>query len=1397
MEDLPTETLILIFKNLKINELLNVGLVSRFFFLVSSDDRLWKLLFIDKFGYTKIFKNEEELIKLKNDFKNQQQQILKINKNKQNNNNNNILSTSISQNQNENNINIDHDNDISQHLLQKQINKLQISILYLQQQNLKGWKHSYKKNLLLESSNELIDSILKEDFSKTDHLLSIKLLTNNNTYLRAAEKIIVKNQPELLEKVLKYCPIDSVLGYFYIQSYMRLITIAIQRNSIACAKLLLNYGADVTYSNTGVLLMGCKNKVFPLNGEFGKIIGTFPRLCSSSPELSYYFLDALLSQITFFLCVQSGNELTLQDYVKTMRGAAFINKRTGIWDYGHEILRFSGVFNLENKKINITRKSPVINSSNININSNVNTSGTTTSTTILQSPITSIGLTTTNNSASPISASPLNSPSPSLLISPNYKSITITDGCGGGGVLGNVRTLNGSSDSESDHLSLDNMSKVRFSQFKMIEKTLSQVTLDWSSEYCSYTPLHWASKCGHLANIKTLIKMGADVNALTSLGKSSFDIAKENKNDNCLIFLEKQMSKTIKIQTFEPLFQFIKKGNYIGSLKFLSTFMFEKSLKHLEKPISTKLIAHTIEYDQQKILIGLYPLCLNVNSISDEDGNTPLHYAAALGRLECLKIIINGGEKVYNNNNDSEIYDSEINDCEDGSNININCVNKIYQTPLILATINGHFDIVKYLLENKSASVDIVDWQLNTPLHYSFKYPDIVEILLKHHSNPFQINNLSKNCLHLAVDVSKNDNRINRIKSLNILLTHIERQYQDYTSSNYFNNIFNTLDLFENTPLLISQSYYITHFQDYDNNDIFNEISNILLKKEERNNSGSDEYILSKSSKSITNQLNLSFNDLKMILNFKRPIELENYLATTVPLKPSVAMLSILKLGGTISIETFEKLKLQHHLMLESYIKKLKFLNCYNQFINIHTSSIESIIEQLLIIQQYQLKSFAYSSIEYILSVYLISNRFEIVVYLIENLNRIMNSTTYIDRFQTFIFNSILHTPSIPQKYCRSLLSPYTTRFDSSLFQHVISLDHHIMLISMITNDDSPSPLPSEINYKFRMNLAVSKYWIFSRVVKNGAVKCCRFLTDMLFNKSLDFEFTHSLLLNVSELRSIKNKREIINILSHYDSNSIIEALKDNPVSPNANAYFDFYYSLDDNNGSNNHDIDNNNSGSTISKKPLIEIDYHQNSCENHPHDLKKEYIEICPNQCGVKNILDLDDHLLICLNGFYNCPNKINGCQSEPMSKSNLLNHLQKQCTYLHCHQCDGSFNRQDFVQHIFTHESDTWEICSFCNQMIKGFSSTYKNDIIHIRDCSLNLNNSNNNNNNSNNEKSILFSSEYEHLKVCKNHNIKCHSCKITIHISELSTHKCLFISKIPILRNYLNIQNLVDLI
>ncbi len=85
-------------------------------------------------------------------------------------------------------------------------------------------------------------------------------------------------------------------------------------------------------------------------------------------------------------------------------------------------------------------------------------------------------------------------------------------------------------------------------------------------------------------------------------------------------------------------------------------------------------------------------------------------------------------------------------------NIYINQVNIHGQSPLHIATKNGHCKLVEYLLQH-GANINLKDFYGRTPLHYAVLYNQvhITQQLLKHRSNPDEQDDCGFGSLHLAL----------------------------------------------------------------------------------------------------------------------------------------------------------------------------------------------------------------------------------------------------------------------------------------------------------------------------------------------------------------------------------------------------------------------------------------------------------------------------------------------------------------------------------------------------------------------------------------------------------------------------------------------------------------------
>ena len=232
------------------------------------------------------------------------------------------------------------------------------------------------------------------------------------------------------------------------------------------------------------------------------------------------------------------------------------------------------------------------------------------------------------------------------------------------------------------------------------------------------TPLCYAAKKNKLDFVKELIKHKADIEAKNKYGCTPLHLAVIHGHLDiiqCLLDNKYQVAFTESTDNngYTPLYYATWRG-YLDIMECL----LQKGANINHKNINNDLIwcalnsTHRNMNKKKKLEVVKFLLSKGVNTENKKNEETPLCYAARKNKLDLVKELVK-------------------------HKANIESKNKYRATPLHLASLNGHFDIVQYLLdENEHQVVALVEATCNkgyTPLCSATnkRYIDIMKYLLQ------------------------------------------------------------------------------------------------------------------------------------------------------------------------------------------------------------------------------------------------------------------------------------------------------------------------------------------------------------------------------------------------------------------------------------------------------------------------------------------------------------------------------------------------------------------------------------------------------------------------------------------------------------------------------------------
>ena len=220
------------------------------------------------------------------------------------------------------------------------------------------------------------------------------------------------------------------------------------------------------------------------------------------------------------------------------------------------------------------------------------------------------------------------------------------------------------------------------------------------------TPVHYASELNHCECLKLLIDNGASVNLTNIDGRTPLHLAAENRNAKVVgMLLDVEWVKFDVGDLQEPPVRPFDLALVNGDWRSVKMFIIRGADVNKKTPFG-KPIFVAIKTGRTEMIKVLLKFKVKL-SITDQDGNSPLHLAVTEQVIGIVKFLVNE------------------------SSDNINAVNGRGKTALHLAALLKKTEIVSILI-NAGANCLIQDDSGSTPLHEicRCKYPNFLEAML-------------------------------------------------------------------------------------------------------------------------------------------------------------------------------------------------------------------------------------------------------------------------------------------------------------------------------------------------------------------------------------------------------------------------------------------------------------------------------------------------------------------------------------------------------------------------------------------------------------------------------------------------------------------------------------------
>lgn len=299
-----------------------------------------------------------------------------------------------------------------------------------------------------------------------------------------------------------------------------------------------------------------------------------------------------------------------------------------------------------------------------------------------------------------------------------------------------------------------------------LNKTCSSKDMDrdMRNKHKNFTPLTAACYKGFSEAIKELVKKGSDVNCMDKNGSTPFVLAcRFASTTDCMYLIEKGANfGSTTGNGVTPLIAAVMGQNTELVAFLLNTHNLEANQYSSKRKSPLYYAAKIGSLDIVKLLIEKNA---SVNNPDDEE-RTPLYWASQNGFNDIVEYLIRSGANVNqcNRKRKSPLYCASKRGSlnivklllNKGADINKSTINN--KSSLYIAVKRGHFEICELLIKN-GANVNKTDCEGSAPLYWAAKREHIyiLNLLLEKKASPNNGNDKGKTALHCAAKAGRVD----------------------------------------------------------------------------------------------------------------------------------------------------------------------------------------------------------------------------------------------------------------------------------------------------------------------------------------------------------------------------------------------------------------------------------------------------------------------------------------------------------------------------------------------------------------------------------------------------------------------------------------------------------------